>query len=69
VAAFLGVEISHLENSVVDAAIAAGVKLYIPSQFSLDSSVDNPKLQNIIDIPPLWENQSQYHGLSKEEGS
>jgi NmrA-like family len=45
--AFTGSDI-HLTSSIIDASSRAGVKLFIPSEYSLDTS--NPKIRELL--PP-----------------
>ncbi len=53
--ALLGLEILHLEPQIVEAAIEAGVKLFIPSGIGPDPSrKTNPRLDKLLELPMPW---------------
>jgi hypothetical protein len=49
--ALLGVGLLDRQPAVVDAAIEAGVKIFMPAEFGIDVSDENPKLKNFISKP------------------
>jgi hypothetical protein len=58
--ALIGPSLLNRQDAMVDAAIEAGVKIFVPADFGIDVSRNNPGLDEVLKLPvEMWKQKAE----------